>query len=95
VNLPGSRVFFSSLGIVTDDRDYLVDVDRWKAGGRTEKFLAKQPEKIGKPDDCGTIGLAYGELPCRGFSGALYPTHDYVHVTVPQACLGDPRIRVH
>jgi hypothetical protein len=90
-DLPRSRAFDGLAGVATDGRDFILDVSRFKDGGATETFFAIQPEQIDPPDECGRSFLSYSSRFCRGVGGTLRAKADYVDITIPRRCIGDPK----
>jgi hypothetical protein len=81
------------LHLRTPDRNFYVDVTRYEPDGDLELFLAKEPDypspaELG--EDC-TFAFASEVLPCDDLAGDAEVTSDLVIVTIPRACLGDPR----
>lgn len=81
----------TEFAIRTNERAYVLDVDRMKTGGRTHFFLARQPNDIPEPDECGGMGLMFVGLGCPGITGQIAPDLDVVKVSIPRPCLSKPR----
>ena len=77
--------------IRTNERGYILNVDRHRTGGRTNLFLARQPTDIPEPDECGGVALMFGDLGCRRLTGEIAPDRDVVRVSIPRRCLSTPR----
>lgn len=81
----------TEFAIRTNERGYVLDVDRLRTGGRTRFFLARQPTTIPEPDECGGVGLGFADLGCLRLTGEIAPDRDVVKVSIPRPCLSKPR----
>jgi hypothetical protein len=83
----------TQFAIRTDERGYLLNVDRWKTGAKTESFLAHEPS-IPEPDpeaECGGIVILMEDRYCPRLTGQIAPDIDVVKVSIPRRCLSTPR----
>jgi hypothetical protein len=80
----------TEIGLHTEGRNYLVDVSRWRTGGKVDVALFHEP-KLPEPDECGSQSYVMSELYCPALEGSLSPALDIVSVLVPRSCLKDPR----
>lgn len=81
--------FFAQLELRTPGRDYWIDVDRYKANGPVDVFLAKVP-KIDKPSGCGVVGIALTGIYCEQASAEADTSLNVIRVTLLRSCVKSP-----
>ena len=81
----------TQFAIMTNERGYVLDVDRFETGAKTEFFFSHQPTDIPEPNECGGIGLLFEDLGCLRLTGEIAADRDVVKVSIPRRCLSTPR----
>ena len=92
-NLRWAGAHMTEFDIRTNERGYLLSVDRFRTGARTETFLAREPS-IPEPDpdaECPEVGYITSEIPCARLVARIKPDLDVVTVSIPRRCLSTPR----
>ena len=83
----------TTFAIRTNERGYVLNVDRFETGAKPEFFLALEPEVQGPDpgDECGGATTISEGRYCPRLTGEIAPERDVVKVSIPRRCLSTPR----
>lgn len=90
-DLKGQAQQFVWFEIETEKKAFEVHVDRYKTGGKVKADLMPAAPPPSNVSECGTVAIFQAVRPCVGLVADISMKDDLVSVTVPRACLGEPR----